>query len=349
MYEVGNENSNPYRNMVMDAMRMSEGNVRECPIIEEELNADATRFFDLLRDFDEPLWDGCTNHSKLSAVAQVFTINSDHGLSEASYEKIIEWARSILPEGNRLKENFYAAKCIMKPLGLGYQKIDICPNFCMLYYLENAEMTECMTCGHSRYKPRTGRGKTLVAYKKLRYLAITPRLQRLFMSPRTAEHMIWHQSHHAVDGVMVHPSDGEAWKHFNSMHPHFSAESRNMHLGLCTDGFNLFGSFAAPYSCWLVILTIYNLPLGICMRPEFMFLSMVIPGSSSPGRNIDVCLRSLIDELTQLWSSGALTYDISRKQNFVMRAALMWTINDFPAYGIVSGWSTHGKLAYRSH
>jgi hypothetical protein len=28
-----------------------------------------------------------------------------------------------------------------------------------------------------------------------------------------------------------------------------------------------------------------------------------------------------------------------------MRAALMWTINDFLAYGMVSGWSTHGKLA----
>jgi len=45
MHEVGNENSNPYRNMVMDAMRMSEGNVRECPIVEEEPNADAARFF----------------------------------------------------------------------------------------------------------------------------------------------------------------------------------------------------------------------------------------------------------------------------------------------------------------
>jgi len=76
-----------------------------------------------------------------------------------------------------------------------------------------------------------------------------------------------------------------------------------------------------------------------------MFLSMVIPGPSSPGRNIDVCLRSLIDELTQLWFSRALTYDISRKQNFFMRAALMWTINDFPAYGMVSSWSTYGKLA----
>jgi len=76
-----------------------------------------------------------------------------------------------------------------------------------------------------------------------------------------------------------------------------------------------------------------------------MFLSMVIPGPSSLGRNIDVCLRTLIDELIQLWSFGALTYDISRKQNFVMRAALMWTINNFPAYGMVSGWSTHEKLA----
>ena len=38
MHEVGNENSNPYRNMVMDAMRMSEDNVRGCPIVEEEPN-----------------------------------------------------------------------------------------------------------------------------------------------------------------------------------------------------------------------------------------------------------------------------------------------------------------------
>ena len=83
----------------------------------------------------------------------------------------------------------------------------------------------------------------------------------------------------------------------------------------------------------------------MCMRLEFMFLSTVIPGPNSPGWNIDVCLRPLIDELTQLWSSGALTYDISRQQNFLIRAALMWTINDFPVYGMFSSWSTHRKLA----
>jgi hypothetical protein len=53
----------------------------------------------------------------------------------------------------------------------------------------------------------------------------------------------------------------------------------------------------------------------------------------------------LIDELTQLWSSRALTYDVSMKKNFLIKASLMWTINDFPTYGMISGWSTHGKLA----
>ena len=37
----------------------------------------------------------------------------------------------------------------------------------------------------------------------------------------------------------MHPSNGEAWKHFNSVHPHFLVESRNVRLGLCTDEFDL--------------------------------------------------------------------------------------------------------------
>jgi len=55
VYEVTNDNTNPYTNMVMDAMRMNQGNVSQCSIVEEEPNADATRFFDLLKDSDEPL------------------------------------------------------------------------------------------------------------------------------------------------------------------------------------------------------------------------------------------------------------------------------------------------------
>ena len=99
VHEVGNDNSNPYRNMVMDAMRMSEGKVSECPIIEEEPNAGATRFFDMLKDSDEPLWDGCTNHSKLSVVAQVFNIKSAHGLSESGMTKLLNEREAFYLKG----------------------------------------------------------------------------------------------------------------------------------------------------------------------------------------------------------------------------------------------------------
>lgn len=53
---------------------------------------------------------------------------------------------------------------------------------------------------------------------------------------------------------------------------------------------------------------------------------MLIPGPKSPGNNIDVYLQPLIDELKELWSNGVLTWDARKKENFRMRAALLWTI-----------------------
>jgi hypothetical protein len=173
----------------------------------------------------------------------------------------------------------------------------MCLNFCMLYYLEHTNLTRRRTCEHSCYKPMIGRGRSLFEHKKLRYFSITLRLQRLFISLKTIEHMTWYQSHDAVDGVMVHPFDNEARKHFNSVHPRFLLEIKNVCLGLFTDGFNPFELFAPPFSYWSMILMVYNLPTEMCMRLEFMFLSMVILGSNSLGQNIDVCLRPLIHKL----------------------------------------------------
>jgi hypothetical protein len=46
---------------------------------------------------------------------------------------------------------------------LGYQKINICLNFCMLYYGEDVNLTEYKTRGHARYKPNMGKGMTFMA------------------------------------------------------------------------------------------------------------------------------------------------------------------------------------------
>ncbi|XP_073219440.1 uncharacterized protein [Cicer arietinum] len=190
-------------------------------------------------------------------------------------------------------------------LGLKFEKIDCCVKGCMLYYKDNSADIECRFCHEPRYVPRK------------------PGI-----------------------GSLRHPSDGEAWNRFDAKYPNFANEPRNVRLGLCSDGFTPYiQASSTPYSCWPVVVTPYNLPPEMCMTKPFMFLTCLIQRPSNPKANIDVYLQPLIDEIKQLWSEGALTYDISMKQNFVMRATLMWTINDFPAYGMLSGWSTQGKLA----
>lgn len=44
-------------------------------------------------------------------------------------------------------------------------------------------------------------------------------------------------------GIMAHPSDGDAWKHFNATYEDFAAKSRNARLSLCIDGFSTSGNF----------------------------------------------------------------------------------------------------------
>ena len=103
-------------------------------------------------------------------------------------------------------------------------------------------------------------------------------------------------------------------------------------LGLSTDGFQPFGQSGQQYSSWPIILTPYNLPPWLCMKSEYMFLTVIVPGPNNPKFKIDIFLQPLIEELKQLWNMGVETYDVDKKQNFLMRVALLWTISDFPAY-----------------
>jgi hypothetical protein len=55
MHEVVDDNSNPYMNMVMDAMKINQCHADQCLMVDEKPNANTTTFFYLLKDFDEPL------------------------------------------------------------------------------------------------------------------------------------------------------------------------------------------------------------------------------------------------------------------------------------------------------
>ena len=49
--------------------------------------------------------------------------------------------------------------------------------------------------------------------------------------------------------------------------------------------------------------------------------------------------------MNDLWEVWVETYDAITKQNFCMCTTILWTINDFPTYANLSGWSTKGQFA----
>jgi hypothetical protein len=79
------------------------------------------------------------------------------------------------------------------------------------------------------------------------------------------------------------------------------------------------------------------------MKYEFIFLCLIIPGPDYPGKNLNVMLKPLIEELKELWK-GVEAYDVFKKQIFKLRVAYLWSVHDFVAYAIFTGWSTHGRL-----
>ncbi|WMV46508.1 hypothetical protein MTR67_039893 [Solanum verrucosum] len=311
-------------------------------IPEEEPNPEAKRFYSLLKEYDQPLYKG-SKLSKLSTLVKLLHIKSIGRWSNDSFNMLLKMLKNdLLPDESNLPDSYYEARKLIRSLGLSYDKIDACKNDCMLYWKNDKLVDSCKICGASRWKEDKNSGETRlrkgkkIPHKILRYFPLKTRLKRLFMCSKTSSLMKWHHENKASDGIMRHPVDSKAWKKFDELHQSFAMEPRNVRLGLASDGFQPFGCSRTPYSIWPVVLIPYNLPPWLCMKQENFILSMLIPGSGSPGDAIDVYLQPLIDELNELWKTGVVTFDASIKQNFTLHATLLWTINDFPAYANLS-------------
>lgn len=61
------------------------------------------------------------------------------------------------------------------------------------------------------------------------------------------------------DGQLRHPADSPSWKLVDCKWPDFAAKTRNLRLALSADGINPHSSLSSRYSCWPVIMIIYNL------------------------------------------------------------------------------------------
>nr|GEV83396.1 retrotransposon protein, putative, Ty3-gypsy subclass [Tanacetum cinerariifolium] len=282
--------------------------------------AKCNKFEELYASAKEELYPGCDYVTRLDFMAKYTYFKVKGKLTHSILNEMLEFFQNVFPttKGYKLLSSYYAIKKTFKTIGLWYESIHAYVNDCFLFQGDvNKDVHFCLVCNMSRWKDDNTPGKK-VPKKVLCYFLIIPRLKSVYKSSHIAKEMTWH-----VTGKCMVP-------------------------GLDVDGFNPFKNLSQTYSMWSVILTTYNLPLWLCMKETSFMLTLLIPSPKSPGKDIDIYLRPLIDDLKDLWAKpGVETIDVVTCQKFNMRATVLWIINDFPARSSLSGWSGKERLKPR--
>ncbi len=316
--------------------------------VEDEISVkNYDKFQNLSNESKKPLYPGCTKFTKLSAVLKLLNLKADNGWSDKSFTSLLQLLGEMLPDNNELPGTTYQAKKLICPMGLKIERIHACPNDCVLYRNEYEAMHVCPKCGVSRYKRRkdqdtddcnedtSGRPPAKVLW----YLPIIPRFKRLFANPKDAKLLRWHEEERKNDGKLRHPADSPQWRNIDRHFKEFGSEPRNLRIVVSSDGMSPFGSMSSRHSTWPVLLCIYNLPPWLCMKRRYIMMSLLIQGPRQPGNDIDVYLAPLIEDLQKLWRDGVPVWDAYMKETFNLRAMVFCTVNDFPAYGNLSGYT----------
>lgn len=116
--EIGTTNA--YHTIVMDAIGLK-FNLDD---LDEPLNPEAQKFYDILSVADKKLCPRCTQYSKLSFVAQIMSMKSKHHMSERNFNEMLKHMKEIVSEDNAMTNNFYSTKKLLRGMGLPVEKID---------------------------------------------------------------------------------------------------------------------------------------------------------------------------------------------------------------------------------
>jgi len=228
--------------------------------------AQAPYYEKLDTDSKKPLYMGCTKYTRLSGVLALVNLKARFGWSDKSFNELLLLLKNMLPVDNMLPKNHYEAKKILCPVGMEYEKIHACPNDCILYRHQFAEIRNCPTCGVSRYKVKSdecsGDASTYndLPSKVCCYLPVILRFKRLFANAQDAKNLTWHADGRIKDGLLRHHADSTQWKTIDQLYPEFGQDPKNLRAGLASDGMNPLGNLSCNHSSWLILLIIYNLP-----------------------------------------------------------------------------------------
>ncbi|KAM3337985.1 hypothetical protein P3S68_032310 [Capsicum galapagoense] len=126
----------------------------------EDPNADVGKFYSLMEDFKQPLYQN-SKILKLSSLIKLLHIKSMGHWSNESFTMLLKMLKEeLFPDGANLSNSYYEANKIIRELGLSYNKIDDCTNDCILYWKEDSLLDSCKIYGTSRWKVDAHSGET---------------------------------------------------------------------------------------------------------------------------------------------------------------------------------------------
>jgi hypothetical protein len=141
---------------------------------------------------EEPLHKH-TEVTLLAFITQLMVIKFKYFFFNNCYNDLVKLISDILLKSHKVPKDMYPFKKMMAALRLKYEKINICLDNCMLFWIEHANEKKCLECGQSRFIKvviqNSEKVMREVTQKQLHYFLITTRLKQLFISRRIAKHM----------------------------------------------------------------------------------------------------------------------------------------------------------------
>ena len=141
---------------------------------------------ELTRLANTPLFAG-SNLSCLESLLKLMTIKEKSATSNQSFDMNCEFYINSHPTPNFHPRSYAEAKKMLKKIGMDCIKYAACEFGCILYYKQYELANFCPICRTSRWVD--GKQKKKKPRKIVWYFPIIPRLQRLYMSAKTADQM----------------------------------------------------------------------------------------------------------------------------------------------------------------
>ncbi|KIL55189.1 hypothetical protein M378DRAFT_53490, partial [Amanita muscaria Koide BX008] len=271
------------------------------------------------------------------ALLRAYQYKLDENLTEKAFNKL----RYVFPSASveTLKRTEARVQYLSGFKPIQYER---CINSCVCYTGPYEDMETCPVCSTKR-KDINGNP---IAY--FVYLPIIPRLRAMVANASYAIKMQYRTNYKHKPSRMQDIFDGANYCSLlesnitigdETLGSLFFSDSRDIALGLSTDGFTPFKG--RDKTAWPILLFNYNLPPEERFHKDNLISVGVIPGPKKPA-DADSYLWPLVRELLQL-SVGLTAFDAVTQKLFLLHAHLVVVFGDIPAVSMLMRMKGHNS------